>query len=135
MLGSLMLLGAGAWPSFRAARAGEPERVPYFAEPKTANEIREVVRILKSFPPAADIEYHDWTDAWTPYLMPHRLERLTELLVKLGRHGEARDTLWRICERTPVMYKGRAFHYGRPSEAGFDVEITLTQHLWLEELR
>jgi hypothetical protein len=121
VLGMTMLFCVGAAQSSRATPAEEPERVPLFADPKTDAEIRKVVRILKSYPPTADI---------APYLMPHRLERLAELLVKLGRYHEARDTLWRICDRTPVMYKGRAFHYGRLREA--HLVMLFDQPLWDE---
>jgi hypothetical protein len=123
-----LCVGSGLRAEATHAAASEPPA--YFAEPKTQEEMREVVRILESYPPSADIEYHDWTDAWTPYLMPHRLERLAELLVKLGRPSEARDRLWRIYERTPVMYKGRAFHYGRPSEEG--LLMLFSEPLWNE---
>lgn len=88
---------------------------PYFNNPQTSEEILDVIRILHMYPPEADIEYHDYTDAWAPYLQTHRKENIAELLIRLGKYDDARDEIWSLFSNKPVIYKGEKLYYGGPS--------------------
>jgi hypothetical protein len=103
---------------------------PFFDQPATRAEMREVVRILRTLPPEADVEYRDITDVYEPYLSGRRFERLATLLTALDRRDEAREALWHLYERTPVRLEGRALTY--PGATAAALALLLDGPLWDE---
>jgi hypothetical protein len=83
----------------------------HFSYPKTNSQILDVIRILRAVPPQADVQCHDYNDAWAPYLFADRKVRIASLLIKLKRDDEAREELWGLFLREGVLYRGQKLHY------------------------
>src|SRR5262245_1419366 len=73
--------------------------------------MQEVLRILRSAPTQADVQCHDFTDTWSPYLYADRKVRIANLLIQLKKYNEARDELWSLFLREKVIYQGRRRYY------------------------
>jgi len=93
----------------------------YFGYPKTPSQILDVIRILRSAPPQADVQCHDYDDAWAPYLFADRKVRIAGLLIKLKRFDEARAELWSLFLQEGVRYRSRKLNYAM----GTDQAISL----------
>ena len=99
-----------------------------FDNPQTTAEILEVIHILRSAPPQADVQCHDFNDAWAPHVYADRNVKIASLLIKLKRYDEAREELWSLYLRDGVLYRGRKLYY----EMGKDKAISLlmSRELW-----
>lgn len=100
----------------------------YFLYPKTATQILDVIRILRSAPPQADVQCRDYTDAWAPYLFADRKVRIASLLVNLKRYDEARDELWSLFLGEVVLYKGRKLNYDMGTNKA--ISLLMSDELW-----
>ncbi len=100
----------------------------HYENPYTDDEVLDVIKILRKLPREADIKYHDYTDAWAPYLEPYRKERIASLLVRVKKYSEARDELWSLYERKPLIYKGQKLWYGGATFKG--VAMLFSDELW-----
>lgn len=103
----------------------------YFVYPKTTSQILDVIRILRSAPPQADVQCHDYTDAWVPYLFADRKVRIASLLIKLKRYDEAREELWSLFLREGVPYRGRKLHYDMGTNEA--ISLLVSDKLWSAE--
>lgn len=100
----------------------------FFDNPQTKAELETVVRVLQSAPPEADVECRDFTDAWAPYLYATRKTKIAELLIRLERFAEAREELWSVFSKRPVIYGNRKLFYSFRTENA--VELLLGEDLW-----
>ena len=100
----------------------------YFDHPKTAVQILEVIRVLKSAPPQADVKCYDLTDAWLPYLYADRKVEIARLLIRLKRYDEAREELWTLFLREGVLYRGRKLHYSMHVDKA--TSLLISDELW-----
>jgi hypothetical protein len=103
----------------------------YFYNPKTHSEILDVIQILRSAPPGADVQCHDFTDTWSPYLYADRKVRIASLLTKLKRYDEARDELWSLYLRDGVLYRGRKLYYSMGKDRA--IALLMSDELWSVE--
>ena len=100
----------------------------YFGYPKTASQILNVIRILRSAPAQADVQCHDYNDAWAPYLFADRKVRIAGLLIKLKRYDEAREELWSLFLQEGVLYRGRKLHYDMGTDRA--ISMLMSDELW-----
>jgi len=101
---------------------------PYFDDPKTTSQILDVIRILKSAPPQADVQCHDYTDAWAPYLFADRKVDIAGLLTRLKRYDEAREELWSLFLREGIPYRDRKLHYQMGTDRA--ISMLVSDELW-----
>lgn len=100
----------------------------YFSNPKTASQISDVIRILRAAPAQSDVECHDFTDAWAPYLYTDRKVQIAGLLIKLKRFDEAREELWSLYLRDGVLYRGRKLYYSMGRDKA--ISLLMSHKLW-----
>jgi hypothetical protein len=100
----------------------------YFGHPKTTSQIWDVIRILRSAPAQADVQCHDYNDAWAPYLFADRKVRIAGLLIKLKRYDEAREELWGLFLQEGVLYRGQKLHYDMGT--GRAISLLMSDELW-----
>ena len=91
-------------------------------------QILDVIRILRSAPPQADVQCRDFTDAWAPYLFAYRKVRIANLLVQLKRYDEARDELWSLFLVEAVLYKGQELYYDIGTNKA--ISLLMSDRLW-----
>ena len=103
----------------------------YFGDPKTTLQILDVIRILRSAPPQADVQCHDFNDAWAPYLFADRKVRIAGLLIKLKNYDEAREELWSLFRQEGVSVSGRKLQYDMGTDKA--ISLLMSDELWSVE--